>query len=725
MREWCPEVISFLDQQDYQKVISCYEERIENNPNDITNYWYLGLAYLLVEQNEDAQATWFLLFSQSDQKQLEIWTKDLTCILDREAFRQETLKNYSQAKSIRFNLKEIDPENINNLLHLVNLGFILEDFNLDYLKEWRLIDLIKVSLPENIDQELLKEVLNDILKYPCPESMEFTEAVLSHTKGEQTLIDKIVAASQHMIYEKRYYLFSVDLIKECLKQKPEDIYLLQELFWRYRHQLDYENGLAIVKQLDKLVPLSNLPLKTYIKTLYLAMYLATSDWISYREVAEEYKNLLSQITRDISPIKEKFVIESFLITVQHLLYLRDSPRENRPIFNTVAYLFQKHIQEKFCCPVDFPLLIKEKKILKIGYIGHTLRGHSVGWLSRWLIHYHNQENFEVYLYLLNQHEDEITQKWFREKATKCYNLTRDVLNTIRQIQKDEIDILVDLDSVTFNLTNMVMSAKPAPIQATWLGLDATGLPAIDYFIADNYVLPENADNYYQEKIWRLPTTYLAVDGFEVDVPNINRQDLEIDDNAVIFLNVQGALKRNPQNIHLQMKILKAIPHSYLLIKGSGTDKFVQELFKTIAEKEQVSISRLRFLPKTTTEAIHRANLAIADVVLDTYPYNGATTTLETLWMEIPLVTRVGEQFAARNSYTFMMNAGINEGIAWSDQEYIEWGIRLGTDKNLRKEISWKLRQSKKTSPLWNGKQFTREMEKAYQQMWEIYVKTNK
>ena len=108
-------------------------------------------------------------------------------------------------------------------------------------------------------------------------------------------------------------------------------------------------------------------------------------------------------------------------------------------------------------------------------------------------------------------------------------------------------------------------------------------------------------------------------------------------------------------------------------------------------------------------------------MLDTYPYNGATTTLETLWMETPLVTRVGEQFAARNSYTFMINAGITEGIAWSDEEYIEWGIKLGTDENLRKEVSWKLKQSKKTSPLWNGKQFTREMEKAYQQMWEIYV----
>jgi len=133
---------------------------------------------------------------------------------------------------------------------------------------------------------------------------------------------------------------------------------------------------------------------------------------------------------------------------------------------------------------------------------------------------------------------------------------------------------------------------------------------------------------------------------------------------------------------------------------------------------------LRFLPEVALEGVHRANLGIADVVLDTYPYNGATTTLETLWMGIPLVTRVGEQFAARNSYTMMMNVGVTEGIAWTDEEYVEWGIRLGKYPDLRQQIAWKLRQSRQTSPLWNAKHFTKEMEKAYEQMWQIYVKNH-
>jgi predicted O-linked N-acetylglucosamine transferase (SPINDLY family) len=205
------------------------------------------------------------------------------------------------------------------------------------------------------------------------------------------------------------------------------------------------------------------------------------------------------------------------------------------------------------------------------------------------------------------------------------------------------------------------------------------------------------------------------------VPTLTRENLDIPSESTIYLTIQNAFKRNPHIIHLQMKIIKAVADSYLLIKGSGDDQLAQQLYHTIAQQEGIEQERIKFLEMTPTEATHRGNIKIADVVLDTYPYNGATTTLETLWMEVPLVTRVGEQFAARNSYTFMMNAGITEGIAWSDEEYIEWGIKLGTDKDLRKEVSWKLRRSKKTSPLWNGKQFTKEMEKAYQQMWEIYI----
>jgi predicted O-linked N-acetylglucosamine transferase (SPINDLY family) len=235
------------------------------------------------------------------------------------------------------------------------------------------------------------------------------------------------------------------------------------------------------------------------------------------------------------------------------------------------------------------------------------------------------------------------------------------------------------------------------------------------------VLPEDAQNYYSEKIWRLPQTYIAVDGFEVAVSNIRRDQLDIPNDAIIYFTAQRGYKYNPDTAKLQLQILKEVPNSYFLIKGMADQESLKTFYAEIAESVGVDCDRLKLLPLSPTEAIHRANLAIADVVLDTYPYNGATTTMETLWMGIPMVTRVGEQFAARNSYTMMINAGITEGIAWTDEEYVEWGIKLGRYENLRQQIAWKLRKNRQTAPLWNGKQFTHEMENAYEQMWQKYI----
>ena len=151
---------------------------------------------------------------------------------------------------------------------------------------------------------------------------------------------------------------------------------------------------------------------------------------------------------------------------------------------------------------------------------------------------------------------------------------------------------------------------------------------------------------------------------------------------------------------------------------------MREFFLEIAREENVSGDRLRFLQNVPSEAVHRANLMLADVVLDTYPYNGATTTLETLWQCIPIVTQVGEQFAARNSYTMLVNAGIEEGIARSREEYIAWGIRFGIEEELRREVCQKLKRARNTALLWDGKQFTRDLEDAYTQMWRIYLEKN-
>ncbi|NET73924.1 MAG: O-linked N-acetylglucosamine transferase, SPINDLY family protein, partial [Sphaerospermopsis sp. SIO1G2] len=455
---------------------------------------------------------------------------------------------------------------------------------------------------------------------------------------------------------------------------------------------------------------------------------STGYWEEVCTAIEEQEELIIALIEESPKITNNAVISRLFISMFFFPYFQDQPAKIRPLQNDLMSLclknietYDQHIIKKY--RYSQPSNKEKTKVLKIGYISSFLKKHSVGWISRWLFTHHNRENFQIYSYMmLPTKNDDRLQDWFKEESDQShgYGATQNH-EVVQQIQEDGIDILVDLDSLTFDLSVEILAIKPAPIQVTWLGWDAAGLATIDYFIADDYVLPENAQDYYQEKIWRLPKTYVAVDGFEIDVPTLRREELEIPDDAIIYFVTQSGYKRHLEHSKLQVEILRQVPNSYLLIKGYADEEATQKFYGEIAEVQGVDINRFKFLPIMATESIHRANLGLADVVLDTFPYNGATTTLETLWREIPLVTKVGQQFAARNSYTMMINAGITEGIAWSDEEYVEWGVKLGKDENLRKEVAWKLKQGKKNAPLWNGKQFTREMENAYRQMWGIYV----
>lgn len=718
---WHSEVEQLLKEKNFEQIIIFYENEIEINSDNLHNYWYLGLAYLLNENDEDCESIWLFPFLQTEDKNIEIINRSFVSILGEEAERQEQLNELNISILIREKILEINPS-LSHVLKLFLLRCKTNSFYLEIINEYNCLDIINNQ--DKFSEEeinLLINFLEKLLDIPHQLTLDFIKIIYpklsNHHKFKKLLADKIYLMAE----QKRLLIYGAKLLEITLINQPQNLEVIRQIFLYYSQASSYENAKLTALEYQKYS--STLIEKVFASYHLLFNIIQSSDWLNLNinNYYLQYQENLNSLVKQQPEIKEKYLFTWLTNIGQLLFHIKDEPYKNRQLINGIGQLFQKQAHNYYSCPVHFSEKLKVSRKLKIGYIGHTLRSHSVGLLSRWLIKHHDRTQFSIYTYFTCQQNDHITEQFFINNVDRAYNSTNVVNDFITQIEKDEIDILIDLDSFTHNLTAMIMALKPAPIQVSWLGMDSNGIPNIDYFIADPYVLPDNADEYYQEKIWRLPHTYLGIDGFEIDVPNIRRESLEIPTDAVIYLNIQNAAKRHPDIIHIQMKIIKAVPNSYLLIKGNGDQEVLKQLFLTIAEQEAVDRTRLRFLDFSSTEATHRANLQIADVVLDTYPYNGATTTLETLWMEVPLVTRVGEQFAARNSYTFMMNAGITEGIAWSDEEYIEWDIKLGTDENLRKEVSWKLKQSKKTSPLWNGKQFTQEMEKAYQQMWEIYV----
>ncbi len=716
---WHSQVEPAIIQGDFWQVSQFYEELIEREPLEISHYWYLGLAYLLEAREEEAQTTWLFVLSQGDEQEVMLWTVDLVNILDGEARRQLELGNLETSWLIRGHIREISPDNIDNLLRFILLAIDLNYFDKEQLKAWLFVDVLKTNYInfQSLDLGLLVEVLEKFLDSQIPETVPYLEAIFQSHCQRQTFI-KVVEAKVPSLARNNKPL-AIDIINTCLAVEPEQIYLLAELYQCYFDNRDFAAAIQVANQLK--TSCQGLPSQAVADFIALYVKLFSGNWVDIKADIEEYaESLQKSIANQECP---RLLDKPYITILSPLVYLEDNPRKNRYISNCIGQLFQEYVRNNSNCNYLQKSTIKDsKKVLKIGYIAHTLYNHSIGLIARWLMKYHDYNEFHVSLYLVSQKEDIITEIFFKNQVNACYNLAIKPRLIAEKISQDNIDILVDLDSITNNATCQVMALKPAPIQVTWLGFDASGIPAIDYYLADNYVLPADAQEYYREKIWRLPNSYICVDGVEVASPSLRRDDLGIPEDAINYLTVQTGVKRNPETIRLQLQVLKAVPNSYLSIQGLSDAKSVEKLFFKIAEEEGINYERLKILPLYPT-GIYRANLRIADVVLDTYPFTGGMTTLDVLWMGIPLVTKVGQQWSSRNSYTLMVNAGISEGIAWSDEEYIDWGIKLGKDEQLRRKVIAKLDESRQTSPIWNARQFTKNVENAYRQMWQIYCES--
>lgn len=735
MSQWQPQAYKHLLQKDYINAISVYEQSISEESEDISHYFYLGLLQLLQGQEAEAQFTWMeCITEQVDAEQVDAWTSELVEILYAEAQRQKANSDYEIAWLICQHIHEIDNNNLDNLLTLVWLSIqlhTLDDENIVFIELIeRLSEEETLANQTEFNRDLLWHILDSLAKYPpYPLLAEFTEVCLPFVQNiDHFLYNSISTAIDLSFFAKRTDL-AISLLEICLRLSPKNIEVLEHLSGFHQNIGNHNKGLETAKLCCELA-IKNVDKFFAYALLLRGLLNKGGNWEEALSTFETQQSILSSLIVERPTELQQALVHRLYTANYFAPYMRDEPRLNHSLQNQISQLCQVNTK------VDLAEQMQKfrqrdrnsSQKLKIGYISHCMASHSVGWLARWLIRHHDHDQFEVYGYfqVYRQYPDDL-QSWYESQMDHVYRAGMDDSGDCdvmaAKIYEDQIDILIDLDSITLDGTCGVMALKPAPIQVTWLGWDASGIPAIDYFIADPYVLPDSADEYYSEKIWRLPQTYIAVDGFEVAVPSLRRDQLDIPPDAVVFLSAQRGYKRHIDTVRWQMQIIKSVPNSYFLIKGLGDQNSIKDLFVQIAIEEGVDADCLRFLSLTETEAIHRANMAIADVVLDTYPYNGATTTLEALWMCLPLVTRVGEQFAARNSYTMMVNAGISEGIAWSAAEYVEWGIRLGNDAALRQNISARLKASRQTSPLWNGKKFTREMESAYKQMWEIYSKS--
>lgn len=357
--------------------------------------------------------------------------------------------------------------------------------------------------------------------------------------------------------------------------------------------------------------------------------------------------------------------------------------------------------------------------LRIGYVSGDFGRHPVGFLLRDVLRYHDRNQFNIYCYAMMRGSDEITDE-IRENADSWVDalfMTDDKL--AEKIHEDRIDILVDLSGHTAYNRLPVFVRKPAPVQATWIGyFHSTGLDSIDYFITDPYTTPAKSGQLFSEDPVWMPHTRFCYSP-PVYAPGVALTPAAMSGH-ITFGSFNRIEKLVDPVIKAWVEILKAVPGSRLLLKAGGlSDKAVRDNLSERFATFGLDPSRLEMQgPSSHPEML--AQYADIDIALDPFPFNGGMTTLEALWMGVPLVALAGDSVVSRQSTSVLANVGMTELVFNDLNSYIAGSVALAHDLTRLSTLRREMRARMSRSPLCQPDQFAQDLEALYRRMWQAW-----
>ena len=353
--------------------------------------------------------------------------------------------------------------------------------------------------------------------------------------------------------------------------------------------------------------------------------------------------------------------------------------------------------------------------LKIGYVSADFWGHASAFFLVPLLEHHDPAQVEIYCYARVLRPDETTRRMQQHIARWRSTVGLTDQQVAEQIRDDRIDILVDLKLHTGFNALQVFAQKPAPVQATWLGYPgSTGLETIDYRLSDPYLDPPGTDeSVYSEQTIRLPDTFWCYDPLDGRDASVNALPAKAT-GRITFGCLNTFCKIDVQVLSLWAEILRAQPASRLLLlahEGLPRRHTLGQFEKLSIPPERIEFVSPRPRPRYL-ELYHDIDLA-----LDTISCNGHTTTLDSLWMGVPVVTLAGRTAMTRAGLCQLMNLKLPELVAATPQEYVRIALELSRDLPRLAELRATLRKRLEQSPLMDAPRFARAMEAAYRQMW--------
>ncbi|EEQ48023.1 hypothetical protein [Selenomonas flueggei] len=363
----------------------------------------------------------------------------------------------------------------------------------------------------------------------------------------------------------------------------------------------------------------------------------------------------------------------------------------------------------------FSHTVRKHGKLRIGYLSPNLTDHIVLNFAIQLFSAYNRSRYEVRLYDIGTLQCETTD-WVAGMVDGYTDLSKCCpQEAAARIHADEIDILFDLAGHSAGgKTLMIAAHKPAPVQLSGIGyFNTTGLSAMDYFLGDPFCDPPGEEVHFTEQILRLPQTHLCFTPSERFRPYEHLQRTPHEN--VVFASFNNFAKITDAMLTAWGEILRAVPMARLLLKNVHPLKETLTRMKKRAVQAGIDPARLELRPGSKD---YLADYLDADVILDTFPYQGGGTTCEALCMGLPVVVRAGTRHGARFGVSLLHNAGLSELIAGSTEEYIERAVLLARDRTLLGALQTAIPRMMRASPLMNGMGYVRAMEDAYEMIWE-------
>ncbi len=360
---------------------------------------------------------------------------------------------------------------------------------------------------------------------------------------------------------------------------------------------------------------------------------------------------------------------------------------------------------------------EREKRLRIGYLSPDFRRHPVSFFFEPLLTGHDRRIVEVICYAEVAQPDEVTTRLQKQADGWRFIHGHSDEQVARMIHEDGIDILVDLAGHTAGNRLRVFSCKPAPIQASYLGYCATtGLAAMDYWISDTVLTPDDSPEQASESLIRLPRCWLCYQP-PADAPMVSVRGGA--GEPVTFGSFNHLAKLTPKVIALWSRILQQTPGSILLLKTRQlADPAIREETTARFATEGITAERLQLLPAS---ADYLQDYGVVDIALDPFPRTGGATTVDALWMGVPVITLAGERFIARQGASLLGALGLDSLIATGPEDYVDKTVELAQNHGLRHQLRQQLRDRMAHSELCDGPGLAQALESCYRDMWKAYL----